>query len=72
MEPAIEELLTTEEVAGLAGLTKRTIGEYRTERNRRFGPPFHRDGARVFYRLSEVLRWVDGRPGARLGRGAAR
>lgn len=68
-EPANDSWLTVEDVMGLTGLTKRTLVEYRTARQRHYGPPFHRhtrrpDGSRikggscVRYLRSEVLEWM--------------
>ncbi len=61
IEPAIGDRLTTDDVAGLSGLTARTVVEYRSTRNRRRGPPFHYDGREVYYLLPEVLDWIDNR-----------
>ena len=50
-EPTIGDRLTTDDVAGLSGLTMRTVVEYRSTRNRRRGPPFHYDSREVYYLL---------------------
>ena len=71
-EPPFDELLTTADVARLTGLSERTVGEYRTARNRRYGPPFVKYGNAPLYRLSEVLEWMDGRAGGKPSRRQSR
>ena len=53
--------LTASEVAQMVGLNETTLRDYRSTRGRRYGPPFHKHGKKVLYRLSEVLDWIDSR-----------
>lgn len=66
--------LTTEDAAKLIGVSARTLGNWRVnrekpreregKRQRRFGPSFVRVGGRVFYLPAEIERYlVDGEPG---------
>ncbi|MEM6563236.1 MAG: helix-turn-helix domain-containing protein [Pseudomonadota bacterium] len=53
--------LTPKEVSEMVGLSVTTLRDYRSTRGLHYGLPFHKDGRRVFYRLSEVLTWMDAR-----------
>ncbi|MEM7470971.1 MAG: helix-turn-helix domain-containing protein [Pseudomonadota bacterium] len=67
-EPALGgEVLTTADVAALSGHTPETIREYRSQRNRHRGPPFHRNGKTVHYVRSEVLQWIETKLASRRG-----
>ncbi len=59
--PDGDRYLTPEEVSGMVGLSVTTLRDYRSTRGRRYGPPFHKYGKTVLYRLSEVLNWTDSR-----------
>ncbi|MGH1444800.1 MAG: helix-turn-helix transcriptional regulator [Cognatishimia sp.] len=59
--PGVGEYLTPTEVSELVGLTVATLRDYRSKRCAHLGPPFHKDGHKVFYHLSEVLMWMDNR-----------
>lgn len=61
-EPANDQALTTPEAAKIVGLSPAVLRDYRY-RDRHLSPPFHRQGRRVTYRLSELLEWMDGRAG---------
>lgn len=56
-----DSTLTASDVAQMSGLSVRTLRDYRTNRGRRFGPPFHKVGRRVTYSMREVLDWLDSR-----------
>lgn len=53
------EWLTPKDVSEMVGLSVATLRDYRSTRGLRYGPPFHKHGCRAFYRLSEVLNWID-------------
>lgn len=59
--PGVGEFLTPPEVSEIVGLTVATLRDYRSKRCAHLGPPFHKDGHKVFYHLSEVLIWMDNR-----------
>jgi len=52
--------LTAAQVAEVSGHSVRTLADYRSSRGRRFGPPFHKEGRKVFYLQSEVITWLEG------------
>ncbi|MBA4227700.1 MAG: hypothetical protein C0456_13815 [Hyphomonas sp.] len=59
-EGGTEPLLSTEEAAALAGLSRHTIKNYRSSGS---GPPFVRlKGGRVAYRRRDVLAWLAEQP----------
>lgn len=59
-EPALgPDVLTKEQVAAMTGHTPETIREYRSQRNRHRGPPFHRNGKHVYYLRPEVEAWIE-------------
>jgi predicted DNA-binding transcriptional regulator AlpA len=67
-EPALDvDILTQGQVAALSGHTSETIREYRSQRNRHRGPPFHRNGKTVYYVRSEVLQWIEAKLAGRRG-----
>lgn len=53
-----DEWLCTKQVARLTGLSTSYFEQARL-RGRSYGPPWHKIGARVRYRLSEVLAWLE-------------
>lgn len=62
--PSLDEAdrkLSALDVAEMVGLSVSTLRDYRSTRGLQYGPPFHKNGRRVFYRLSEVLAWIDSR-----------
>ena len=61
--PSLDDgrLLTPKEVSEMVGLSISTLRDYRSARGQHYGPPFLKYGSRVFYRLSDVLSWIDAR-----------
>lgn len=54
----MEDLLTTSQVAQRLGLSPGTLTNWRSLK---IGPHFKKLGKVVRYRLSDVLRWVEGK-----------
>jgi excisionase family DNA binding protein len=53
------ELLTTDQVADVLGLSSRTIAAWRSSRNNSL--PYVKAGSRVRYRLQDVIAWLESR-----------
>ncbi|TVR12262.1 MAG: DNA-binding protein [Salinarimonadaceae bacterium] len=53
-----DEWLCTKEVARLTKLSPSFFEKSRLQ-GRNYGPPWHKVGGRVRYRLSEVLAWLE-------------
>lgn len=58
MSARADEWLCTKQVARLTGLSPSYFEKSRL-RGRGYGPPWHKIGGRVRYRLSEVLAWLE-------------
>lgn len=54
-DPRLSELITTPEVAELAGVGENTVSMWR---KRGVGPAYHHIGRYVVYQRSEVERWI--------------
>ncbi len=52
----IPTFLTTQQVADIIGRSRRTLEKDRLEGS---GPPFHKFGRRVLYKLEDVLAWAE-------------
>jgi len=56
-----DSFLSTDELAAFLGVAGKTVRKMRYERT---GPPAHKIGAAVRYRLSDVERWLQTRRSA--------
>ena len=54
-QPAIPELLTTQEVAELLNVSKRSVIRWRNER---IGPPWCKLGRNIRYRRESLEHWI--------------
>lgn len=53
----MDEYLTTKQVADRLSLSRGTLVNWRSLRS---GPPFKKLGKAIRYKLSDVIRWIEG------------
>lgn len=56
--PAGDHWLTPKDLSQFCGLSINTLADYRSSRDRQYGPPYHKHGVSVYYRFSEVNDWI--------------
>lgn len=54
----LEDMLSTEELAGILSLSSRTLDNWRSDSR---GPVYFRIEGTVRYRMSDVAAWLEGR-----------